>query len=163
MTVLFSLLGGLALAQEPNARPRASLSVQALEIVSLERGHIGTMVAPGVSVLFPVSDQWNVIGVVSPFVGVDLTAVGGVLVASAQRNIWRQGPWHASVGPSTTVSRVSRREDNVWRPQTNLSAGVGLSLGKRGTVGQLGLDLSTTPEFDWALGLVPRVGISAAL
>ena len=151
-----------AAAQAPPEGPRASLSIQLLEVVSFERGHISTMVAPGVSVLAPLGDRWNFVGIISPIIGVDQTSLGGVLVATPQADIWHDGPWHASLGPTLSISRLWVREDS-WEGRTNLSAGAGAAFGRKGTVAQLGLDLSAAPEFDFALGMVPRIGITAAL
>ncbi|MBX2802155.1 MAG: hypothetical protein KTR31_31025 [Myxococcales bacterium] len=164
MTVLLAALAAPALGQEgPPTGSRASLSVQLLEVVSFERGHVATLLAPGVSVIVPLRERWNLVAITSPIVGVDQTALGGVLVVTPQARIWQDGPWHASLGPASSVSRLYVREDDVWTGRTNLSAGVGLSVGRKGTVAQLGLDVSTAPTFDWALGVVPRLGLTAAL
>lgn len=151
----------VASAQAPPDGPRASLSVQLLEVISVERGHIATLIAPGVSVLTPLTDRWSLVGVAGLSVGIDQTALGGVIVLTPQAGIWHDGPWHASVGPTLGISRVYTREE-TWQARTNLSLGGGMSLGKRGTVGQLGLEFGTTPEFDWAISVIPRLGVSAA-
>ncbi|MBX2799584.1 MAG: hypothetical protein KTR31_18045 [Myxococcales bacterium] len=155
------LLCSSASAQAP-AKPSTSLSVQLLEVISLERGHIATVVAPGVSLRVPVNDRWSVVGIVSPIVGIDQTSLGGVVVVTPQARVWHRGPWHASAGPTTSIS-VSYEREETWSGRTNLSAGVGGAFGRKGTVAQLGLDLSASPTFEWALGLVPRIGITAAL
>ncbi|MEO0603417.1 MAG: hypothetical protein AAF211_18405 [Myxococcota bacterium] len=163
MTLLL-LISTSAVAGASHDAPRvaSSLSFQVLEIVSPRAGHVATLAVPGISLRMQMSDRWGLIASAGLSFGIDRVSLGGSATVTPQYRVWSEGPWHASVGPGFTFIRSYSRQE-TWEGASTLSLGGGLSVGRRGTVAHLGLDASTTPEFDWSVALVPRLGVSAAL